>query len=405
MHSGVLGLLWAVALAHGTPPQTLGISQSPWSPNGLVASSTFGLLVTADRCTWQWVCADHLGLADREQPSWFTTPSGAIVATAFSGLYLSRDRGCSFTKAPFFSTTGAADVVTSDGSWWITTARFGVTNGLARSSDDGATFEWTSLRSDQAFFNAVKVAPSRPQRLYVSSWYFDPRLLRLSVSDDRGQTFTAADLPTATAPGNVFTVHAVDATNPDLVFASIVDDSNTPERTSLLRSADAGRTFVVVLQADGRVNGMRQVNGAWWVAVGDRVFSSTDGSSFTALDSPKQRACVGGAGDETLVCGRLVADQFVVGSLTGAPVLTWNQLTGPIECPAESPAAKACSITWPVERAELGLATDHVATCDAMKPTPVARGGGCQSTLASWWLASVVFFLRRSRRVESGALR
>ncbi|MBM4782894.1 MAG: hypothetical protein GQE15_34890 [Archangiaceae bacterium] len=405
MHSGALGLLCAVALAHGTPPQTLGVSQSPWSSNGLVAPTTFGLLVTADRCTWQWVCSDHLGLADREQPSWFTTPGGAVIATAFSGLYLSRDRGCSFTKVPFFSATGAADFVVSDGSWWITTAKFGVTNGLARSTDDGSTFEWTSLKADQTFFNAVRVAPSRPQRLYVSSWYFEPRLLRLSVSDDRGQTLSAIDLPTTVAVGNVFTVHAVDASNADLVFASIVDDTSMPERTSLLRSSDAGRTFSVVLQADGRVNGMRQVNGVWWVAVGDRVFSSTDGSSFTALDSPKQRACVGGAGDETLVCGRLVADQFVIGSLSGAPILTWNQLTGPIECPAESPAAKACSITWPVERAELGLATDHVATCDGMKPTPVARGGGCQTTLTPLWFVSVVFFLRRSRRVESSALR
>lgn len=405
MHSGALGLLCAVALAHGTPPQTLAVSQSPWSPNGLVAPSTFGLLVTADRCTWQWVCTDHLGLGDREQPSWFTTPSGAIVATAFSGLYLSRDRGCSFTKAPFFSTSGAADVVVNEASWWITTAKFGVTNGLARSNDDGASFEWTALRADQAFFNAVRVAPSRPERLYVSSWYFEPRLLRLSVSDDRGQTFSAFDLPSTLAGGNVFTVHAVDAANADLVFASIVDDSTTPERTSLLRSTDAGRTFTVVLQSDGRVNGMRQVDGAWWVAVGDRVYSSSDGLAFSLLDAPKQRACVGGAGAETLVCGRLLVDEFVLASLSGAPLLTWSQLSGPITCPADSPAARACSVTWPVERAELGLPTDHVATCDGMKPPPVARGGGCQTTLSLWWLGSVVFFLKRSRRVESSALR
>lgn len=400
-----LCLLSSVAAAHGIAPQTLGVSQSPWSPNGLVAPTTFGLLITADRCTWQWVCTDHLGLGDREQPSWFATPSGTIVAAAFSGLYVSRDRGCSFSKAPLFSTTGAADLAVSDGSWWITTAKFGATNGLARSTDDGATFAWTSLRADQAFFNAVRVAPSRPERLYVSSWYFDPRLARLSVSDDRGQTFSTVDLPASVAKGTVFAVHAVDSTNPDLLFASLVDDSATPERTSLLRSTDAGRSFTVVLEAEGRVNGMRQVSGAWWVAVGDRVFASNDGLSFSPLDSPKQRACIGGAGDETLVCGRMATDQFAVASLSGAPILTWNQLSGPVECPANTPAATACNTVWPVERAELGLASDHVATCDGLKPTGVARGGGCETTLTPWWLGSVVFFLRRSRRVESGALR
>ncbi len=406
MHRGlVLCLVASVAFAHGVAPQTVGVSQSPWSPNGLVAPTTFGLLVTADRCTWQWVCTDHLGIGDREQPSWVITPSGAIVAAAFSGLYVSRDRGCSFTKAPFFSSTGAADLIVDDGSWWLTTAKFGVANGLARSTDDGATFEWTSLRADQVFFNAVRAAPSRPERLYVSSWYFDPRVVRLSVSDDRGKTFSAVDLPASVARGNVFTVHAADSTNPDLVFASLIDDSMTPERTSLLRSTDAGRSFSLVLEAEGRVNGMRQVNGTWWVAVGDRVFTSIDGVAFSTLEAPKQRACVGGAGDETLVCGRMATDQFALASLSGAPILSWNQLSGPIECPADSPAARACSIAWPVELAELALPSGHVATCDGMKPTPVARGGGCQTTLTPWWLASVVFFLRRSRRVESGALR
>lgn len=407
MREGVaLFLLWAsVALAHGTPPQALGVSQSPWSPEGLVVPTTFGLLVTADRCTWQWVCTDHLGIGDREQPSWFVTPSGTVVAAAFSGLYVSRDRGCSFTRAPFFATTGAADLAIDDGSWWLTTARFGVSNGLARSLDDGATFEWTALRAERAFFNAVRVAPSRPQRLYVSSWYFDPKLARLSISDDRGQTFSAVDLPPSVASGSVFSVHAVDATNPDLLFASLVDDSATPERTSLLRSTDAGRTFSVVLAADGRVNGMRQVNGSWWVAVGDRVFSSSDGLTFSVLETPKQRACVGGNGAETLVCGRVPTDQFAVASVMGAPVLTWKQLSGPVECPADSPASRACSTAWPVELAELGLPSDHVATCDGPRPIPVARGGGCQTTPTLWWLGSVVFFLRRSRRVESGALR
>lgn len=405
-HLAPLCLLASLASAHGLAPQTLGVAQSPFHDGGLVAPTTFGLLLTSDRCTWRWVCTDHVGLGDREQPAWFVTPSGTIAAGALSGLYLSRDRGCSFARQSFFDATGAADLIVSGDTLFVTTSKYGVTNGLARSTDDGRTFEWAGLRGDRQFFNAVRVAPSRPQRVYVSAWYFDPRLVRLAVSDDRGATFTTVDLPGSLAAGTVFTVHAVDQRDPDLVFASLTDDTVTPERTSLLRSADGGRTVAVVLEAAGRVNGLFQRDGNWWVAVGDRVFSSPDGRAFTVEPSPTQRACVGEGGGETIVCGRPGGeDGFALATLGPAgttPLLKWTQLAGPIDCPTGAPAASACAVTWPVERAELGLPADHVAACDGVgRPPEPARACGCHTGQAGVLALAVVFFLRRSGRVES----
>lgn len=407
MRSGsaiVLSLVASVALAHGVAPQTLSVAPNPWSPAGLLAPSTFGLLVTDDRCTWRWVCTDHLGLADREQPAWFAAPSGTLFAAAFSGLFVSRDRGCSFERQSFFDATGAADLAVGEGALFVTSSKYGVRNGLAVSTDDGQIFSWTSLHENEAFFNSVRVAPSRPQRLYVSSWYAEPRRARLSVSDDRGQTFTSIDVPATLAMGSVFTVHAASGSNADVVFASLTDDSSLPVRSSLLRSTDGGRSFSVVLQADGRVSSLAQDGARWWVAVGERVYASTDEVTFSLLPSPKQRACVGRVGADTLVCGRQQGDDgFELATLGEgtSPLLTWDQLSGPISCPVGSPAATACAVTWPVERAELGLSPDHVAACGATEaPTPPKKGG-CETSSGSLLVGAVVFFLKRRRRVES----
>jgi serine/threonine protein kinase len=345
-------LLAATAWAHGAPPQTTGVAPSPWADGGVVVSTTFGLLVTDDRCTWQWLCADHLGLGPREIPTWFAAPSGTLFAATLSGLQVSRDRGCSFTRATLFDDTRVATLAASQGVLFATTSKFGVTNGLARSMDDGRTFEWTTLRAPEQFFSGVQVAPSRPARVYVSSWYFSPKLARLSVSDDRGATFTAVDLPPTVAPGNPFFVHAVDPDDAAVVFASSTNDAVTPERTVVLRSDDGGRTFGRVLEADGRVNGVVRGGARWWVAVGDRVFSSPDGRAFTLEPAPTQRACVGEVSGEVLACGRHVADGYALAALRGevSPQLKWQQISGPVDCPAGSAAATACAVTWPVER-------------------------------------------------------
>ncbi|MBL8920834.1 MAG: hypothetical protein JNJ54_18365 [Myxococcaceae bacterium] len=394
--------------AHGLPPQATSVAPSPWSDGGVLASTTFGLLVTSDQCTWRWLCPDHLGLGAREVPAWFTTPSGALFAASFTGLLRSGDRGCSFERVAFFDPTGAADLAVDGQTIFVTTSKFGVTNGLARSIDDGRSFEWTSLRANDVFFSAVRLAPSRPARVYVSAWYFTPKLARLSKSDDRGVTFTSVELPPSVAPGNPFFVHAVDPVDPDVLFASSTDDSAAPERTIVLRSDDGGQTFTRVLEADGRVKGMLRSAGRWWVAVGDRVFTSAEGRVFEAVAASPQRACVGQGAGEVLVCGRSVADGYSLAAFDAGvaePRLKWQQIAGPIDCPPQSPAAVACGAAWPVERAELGLQSDHVATCGAAPPIAEARPCGCQQVEVGLVAAAVVFFRRRTSRVESGRYR
>ncbi len=392
------------ASAHGLPPQSLSIAPSPWAPKGLVVSTTFGALVTDDRCTWEWICPEVLGLGPREVPTWVATASGTLYAAAFSGLFVSRDRGCSFERHPTFEGRGAFAVVEAEGSIFVTTGRFGARNGLFESNDDGRTFTGANLSSDTLFFSGVRVVGDRR---VVSAWYFEPRRLALFVSDDRGATFTEIDHTASLPGGSVFTVHAVDAVTPQLVYASIVNDAVTPEQGTLLRSVDGGRTFTPVLTGAGRVSSLVQDGTGWWVALGERVFGSANGIDFSVLDSPTQRACVARVDAQTLVCGRQPGeDGFSVANVTGAvsPLLTWDRISGPRTCPSGSSTATTCAVSWPVERAELGLAVDHVATCGGEVPAPIAppptRGchgapGGATVVLA------LLFFRVRRGRVES----
>lgn len=402
-----LVFLAGTSLAHGVSPQATGVGANPWADGGLTVATTFGLLVTDDRCTWQWVCTQHLGLNEREVPSWHVSSSGVVFAGALSGLVVSRDRGCSFTRQPFFDETGVSQLVSANGAIWAVTGKYGVTNGLARSSDDGATFSWTAARAAESFFTAVRVAPSRPARIYLSSWYFEPPSARLWVSDDGAASFTTIDVSALGAAGSVFTVQAVDAQNPDLVYASLLDTATTPQHARVVRSLDAGRTFTTVFEGDGPVSSMVQAGGQWFLAVGDQLASSDDGVSFSVRASPTQRACVARVGEETLVCGRPPLDPFVVArvaSPTPSPLLEWAAISGPVHCDPSSPAATACATTWPVEEAELGLEPNHEATCSA-QPAPGPKPGCCQSSVGELSLVCLLFFRRPRRRVESAARR
>jgi hypothetical protein len=395
-------LLFAFSsFAHGVPPQTLEIMPYPQNASGVVVSTTFGLLLSKDRCTYQWICPDQLGFSAREQPVWRVSSSGAIFAGGFSGLFVSRDRGCSFEPVAGFESTGASTVDEVEGTLWVSSGKFGVTNGVWFSTDDGKRFVPTSLSRTAFFFNGVKVAPSNPRRVYVSGWYFQPLQRSLFVSDDSGGSFSEVT-PTPLPSGNVFAVHAVDPSNADLVYASVTDDSTVPEKTVLLRSADAGRTFLTVLSAEGRVSSMVSEGGRFWAAIGDRVYQSGDGLTWQPLPSPKQRACVARVNGETLVCGRVIGeDQFAVASVESevTPLLTWDRISGPIQCPANSTGAMTCAVAWTVERAELGLAPDATPACGTpMEPPMPPKKAGCSAADGLALSLGGFFFFRKRRR-------
>lgn len=382
------------AYGHGAEPQALGVTGA--GDAGTLVSTTFGAVLTADDGqSFGWVCEEAIGLAEGERPAWYVSPAGTWFSGAFSGLHVSRDRGCSFTDVPAFAASGASAIAGQGGVLYVASARYGVTNGVWRSTDDGVTFAPTPASDAATYFTSVVLAPSRPQRVYVGAWYFDPLASKLLVSDDGAASFSTVELTTALPAAGPFAVLAVHPSKPDVLLAGLSSDA-APVRHWLVRSTDGGQTFVVVqelpavpVQAAFSEDGARA-----WVAAGDVLYASADeGATLAALASPTGPACVGIAPGRWWVCGDPGVDGFSVasGPQGGAftPWLTWERITGVVACPADSPVRTTCDAFYPVLRAELGLPPQTPVT-----PSPPPTGCGCGGGLEPAWLALLVSFFR-----------
>lgn len=392
-------LLLAVrALGHGAPPQSTSVALSADGGLALVGT-TFGAVVTRDDgAAFRWVCEEAIGLSQGERAAWHLSEGGAWFAGAFSGLYVSRDRGCSFAPHPDFAATGVTALAGQGGALYVASGRYGVTNGLWRSTDDGRTFTATPAQAAATFFSSVVLAPSRPQRVYLGGWYFEPPASTAWVSDDGATSFTAVDLTPGLPAAGPFTVLAVHPQSPDVVLAAL-SSSEAPVRHWLLRSADAARTFSVALElaAPATSAAFAQDGHLAWVAAGDALYESQDeGATFVKAASPQRKACVFTAGGRRWSCGEPANDGFSVaagpeeGPLT--PWLTWERIIGVAECPLGSPVRTTCDPFYPVLRAELGLAPMTLAP----EPAPPA-GCGCLGAPGALGLAALVSFFRTLR--------
>lgn len=383
----------AAAFAHGAEPQAQTIV--PAGDAGFIVGTTFGAVVTADDGqSFRWVCEEAIGLSQNERAAWLVSPAGTWFAGAFSGLYVSRDRGCSFAPHAAFTATGVSAVAGQGGAIYVASGRYGVTNGVWRSTDDGVTFSPTPAQDAATFFSSVVLAPSRPQRVYVGAWYFDPAASKLLVSDDGAASFSTVDLSGALPAAGPFTVLAVHPAKPEVLLAALSSNAS-PVRHWLVRSADAGQTFQVVQELpEPATQAAFSDDGATaWIAAGATLYESTDeGASIAALPSPTQQACVAVAPARRWVCGAMDDDGFAVasgpqpGPLT--PWLTWEKIGGVADCPAGSAVRTTCDPFYPVLRAELGL-----PPLEADPPTPTAPAGcGCGNAGPSGWVSLLVSF-------------
>lgn len=394
----------ATVFAHGAEPQAQSVVSA--GDAGFIVGTTFGAVVTADDGqSFRWVCEEAVGLSQNERASWLVSPAGTWFAGAFSGLYVSRDRGCSFTPHASFTSTGVSAVAGQGGAIYVASGRYGVTNGVWRSTDDGVTFSPTPVQDAATFFSSIVLAPSRPQRLYVGAWYFDPPASKLFVSDDGAASFTTIDLSTALPAPGPFTVLAVHPTKPEVLLAALSSNA-TPVHHWLVRSADAGQSFQVVMELPEPATGAAfSDDGAKaWVAAGATLYESADeGATIAALPSPTQQACVAVGPGRRWVCGAMDDDGFAVasGPQAGplAPWLTWEKITGVVDCPASSPVRTTCDPFYPVLRAELGLPPLEP---DMPTPTP-PTGCGCGNAGPSGWVSLLVsFFLTLGLRRRVG---
>ena len=396
-------LVSGVSAAHDVPPQ---VTQFVASADGSIrlAGATFGALINRPPSSqFSWVCEEAIGFKNSDSPVWAVTNSGAMFSAALTGLYVSRDSGCRWAPHPQVTTSGASDIIQVGAALLLTTARFSAANGTWRSVDDGLTWQLLGSTSTTEFYSGLRSAPSRPQRLYVSAWYYQPASNGLLKSDDSGATFERVTLTSLLPATGAFRVLVVDPDDADTLYATVSnDDINL--RSWLLRSADGGRTFSTVTSVLGRITSAAISGSKLLVAAADRLYAFNRSPPFAEAIAPlpSAQACVSSVGSKTFVCADAAIDGFALAEWSGEPtpaVLRWPQITGPLECPADSPVTTTCASVWSTQRIQLGLATQPAVGAVDNELGPAGRS--CSTAPAfQWWAFAFVGSALRRRRLQ-----
>jgi hypothetical protein len=94
-------LVPAAASAHGRIPAPVSITRGPAGSNGLLIGTTFGGVISTDGgSSWRWICEESIGYGGNLDPAFVWSPAGTLFLPSYDGLYVSRDRGCSFDLHP-----------------------------------------------------------------------------------------------------------------------------------------------------------------------------------------------------------------------------------------------------------------------------------------------------------------
>lgn len=374
-----VGALVLVALAagpargNGRPPAVNSIAVDPRDPRRIVLGATFGPLLSTDcGSTWRWTCEQAVGYTGVWDPKFlFSRTSSAIFATAFDGLAVTRDEGCSWSFAP-----SLADFFVDDLAWatetttagttevlWAVTSSAARTNCVYQSRDDGATFEPSGLCSDTLFFKSIAVAPSDQQQVYVVSYNPNLNVMRPSFHKSSGRDaagvmqFQTLELPQAFWTMTDLRLVGVDRTDANRIYVRGKDQGGP----HLYTTADGGVNWMRITPPDvTQITAAILVEDHLLVATSRTLLrSSNRGQSFEPVGGTPFLSCLAsvstlGAPRETYLYGcanpfqepraaALISRDFT----NFTPLFKFENLYGPLECGGDAPTTKLCTPLWP----------------------------------------------------------
>ena len=384
--AALLAVAAAPAAANGRFPRSVKIVFRPGHPEEMALGVTFGLLVSKDDgVTWRWVCESAVGFSGTFDPDYEYSASGAIFATTFDGLKVTRD-GCHWDPAPApLGTTFVSSVaVGPDGTIWAGTSDSVLGSAIYKSTDDGAHFAPTApLGMAGDWWETIEVAPSDPQRVYITGFRLmaaQPRQRFLYRTTDGGATWQ--ELPTTAFVGtnnSDLQIAAIAPTDADVVFLRMTLVGPTLQE-AIYRSADAGAlapTWTKVLDLQDNIPGVTvRADGEVWAATPFRGLyrSTTGGTAFTVVpDVTFEGRCLAERSDGTLfLCtNNLPPDGATLHvSTTGtggwSKKLTYADITGPIRCEAGTTQHEDCEVLlWCGLRENLGITSTEIDCTDA----------------------------------------
>lgn len=361
-----LALGWsAPALANGRFPSASQVALDPTDGGHIVLRTTYGVLQTTDGgAAWHWICEQAVGYGGVEDPAIGVTAGGTILAGIFEGLAQSHDRGCSWelvggVLAGQFVVDVAVEpgqpshavAITSTGQ----NGKFHVV--LAETKDDAKTWAAVGVPIPDDFLAlTVEVAPSDPNRVYVSGLYGASYLPGISRSDDRGATWTRLGMSGTAAPY----IGAVDPGDPDRLYVR-VDGGDAGD--VLYVSDDGAASFQKVLDfAPDKLLGFALSPDGKQVAVGGPD-SGVHIASSAALTFSKKNAlvirCLRWEKAGLYACADEFQDGFTLGLShdDGASFDAVYHLPdlAPLECAAGTPYEATCPAQWPATAANIGV--------------------------------------------------
>ncbi|MFO0664425.1 MAG: hypothetical protein U0174_10765 [Polyangiaceae bacterium] len=422
------------ATANSRIPASNQIIVDIGNPERVVLRTTFGALYSSDRGkNWYWLCEKALRYGGSQDPMLAFTADGNIVGAAFEGLIHSERRDLCNVKiaegdltdkhfidltsrraerANILALTGAYSETLPDGG-------FAYDSDIYRSVDNGITFARVGQKLDRSVtFQTIDVAPSNPLRVYLSGTrgVGPSRTGVVFTSNDGGQTFTEAPFPLVPMSEYAPYIAGVHPLDPDILYVRTSGPAAAPSR--LLRSADAGKTFAVVLAFQGPMEGFALNSDGtrvWAGGTADRLHvASTSDHRFERI-SDVQVQCLTWEAPELWLCSNestgFIAGRSTDEGRTFEPLLKFRGIRGPLACPSSSVGA-TCQNEWGALKESLGIpdeARDGGAKFDAGNggdsTTGSLGGGGCQVqgpatgtlALSGLLLATLAFFRRRNR--------
>jgi photosystem II stability/assembly factor-like uncharacterized protein len=348
-------IVTAPARANGRYPLADQIAVDPRNPAHVVARATFGLLDSDDGGqSFRWICERAVGYFGVEDPPIAVTADGSTVVASSKGISVSSDGGCSWIRNPGLTGTWFGVDVTvvparphealalvssfTDGAY---------TASILKTINDGVTWNQVVPSLGASFLaTTLEVAPSDPDRVYVSGKVLPGGSAAMLRSDDGGRTWTRSSLEISGAY-SIF-IGAVDPQNPDVVYLRThADDIGRVALTS-----DGAATWREIWQAPTDVSGFALSPDGVTVAVGG---SSVGVSVASTVDYAFRKTSNVGAycltfwGDKLLVCTKEAIDNFSLGISDDlgehfAPLLRLGEVL-PRACAADT-SASICAPEW-----------------------------------------------------------
>jgi photosystem II stability/assembly factor-like uncharacterized protein len=396
------------ALANGRFPAAGQLVIDPVDPSHMVIRATYGILQTTDAGqSWQWICEGAIGYSGQEDPAMGVTGNGTILAGIFDGLVVSPDRGCSWAFEELLFEEYLIDVTVQQDNpmralaLTSTGSQSGIHVIVAETADGGATWAQAGVAVDTEFLaQTVEVAPTDPDRIYLSGLFGAAYEGAIARTSDRGQTWQILPFDLQGAD-NVY-IGAVDPSDPDRLYVRTDD----PENDALYVSDDAGVSWDKIAEAPGEMLGFALSPDGSQVAIGGpqlglQIASTTD---FTFQDQYQAKiACLKWHQSGLYACASEFDDDFTLGRFvdTAAGFEAVYHLADlePLVCGAGTPTAEKCPAEWPAVAETLGISgsggNGATAASSGAGGSAVEGDDGCsvgavRSKGIGWWAAAWV---------------